>query len=101
MLSTAIPLPVAAIREYCRTQPIDRLSVFGSVLRDDFTPESDVDLLVVFTPGARVTYFDMHYMQEALTEMIGRRVDLRTPKELSRYFVDDVLARAQVIYERE
>ncbi len=100
MLKTAIPLPVRAIRSYCQTAPIQRLSLFGSVLRSDFNNTSDVDLLIEFTPEARITYFDMHEMQEAFSGMIGRTVDLRTPKELSDYFIDDVLAYAEVIYER-
>jgi len=73
MSETTISLPVDAIRTYCRTQPIQRLAVFGSVLRDDFTPTSDVDLLVEFKPQAKITYFDLFDIQQALTALIGRK----------------------------
>jgi len=99
MRNTAISLPIREIHAYCRTKPIARLSVFGSVLRDDFTAESDVDLLVEFQKGARITYLDMYDMQRALAEVIGRDVDLLTPKAISEYFMDDVQANAKVIYE--
>lgn len=64
--------------------------MFGSVLRDDFRPDSDVDVLVEFEPAARVGYFEMSRMELELSELLGRRVDLRTPAELSRYFRDRV-----------
>lgn len=82
------------VTEFCRRNRVRRLSFFGSVLRDDFGPASDVDVLVEFEPGATVGYFSMSRMEQELTEMFGRRVDLRTPKELSRYFRDQVLADA-------
>ena len=75
-----------------------RLSLFGSVLREDFRPDSDVDMLVEFEPGAVVTLLDMARMEIELAEMIGRAVDMRTPAELSRYFRDDVVASAEVQY---
>ena len=71
-----------------------RLAFFGSVLRGDFSPESDVDVLVEFLPEARVSLFDMARMQNELSTIIGRAVDLRTLQELSRYFRDDVAAEA-------
>lgn len=83
---------------FCRRNHISRLSVFGSALRDDFGPESDLDLLVEFEPGAVVTLLDMARMEIDLSQMIGRKVDLRTPEELSRYFRDEVLATAVVQY---
>jgi len=95
-----INLPVQAIEQYCESQPIQKLSVFGSVLRDDFTVDSDIDLLAEFQPSAKITYFDLFEMQEAFSSMIGRTVDLRTPQELSLYFRQDVLDNAMVIYER-
>jgi len=95
-----IAIPQEDIRRYCETQPIRRLSVFGSVLREDFTATSDVDVLVEFLPEARVTYFDLFYMQEALEGLIGREVDLLTPGALSEYFRDDVMAQAVAVYER-
>ncbi len=83
---------------FCRGNQIRRLSVFGSALRDDFGPDSDVDILVEFADDAVVTLLDMARMEIELSEMIGRQVDMRTPQELSRYFRDEVLATAVVQY---
>jgi len=83
---------------FCRRNEIRRLSVFGSALRDDFGPDSDVDILVEFADDAVVTLLDMSRMEIELSEMLGRQVDLRTPQELSRYFRDQVLATAVVQY---
>jgi len=84
------------VREFCRRNPIQRLAFFGSALRDDFGPESDVDVLVELTPQAQVTLLDMVRTQDELSEIIGRRVDLRTRGFLSRYFRDEVVAEAEV-----
>ena len=78
-----------------------RMSVFGSVLRDDFRPDSDVDILVEFEPEAHVGYFGLAGMEHELSELLGRKVDLRTPAELSRYFRQRVVDGAEVIYERK
>ena len=75
-----------------------RLALFGSVLRDDFRPDSGVDVLVEFVPEARAGLFEMARMQEELEVLVGRRVDLRTPAELSRYFRDEVVASAEIQY---
>lgn len=96
----AIALPIDAIRAYCAGQPIHRLAVFGSVLRADFSPDSDVDLLVEYVPGVPVTYLDMAGQEIDLGEIVGRKIDLRTPAELSPYFRQQVIESAQVIYER-
>ncbi len=93
-----IELPFDQIEAFCRRNPIRKLSLFGSILRDDFQPESDVDMLVEFTPGAKVGYFDLARMEIELTEIVGRKVDLRTPAELSQYFRQKVINTAQVIY---
>ena len=86
------------IAEFCRSNHIRKLSLFGSALRDDFGPDSDVDILVEFAADARVTLLDMVRMELELAELIGQQVDLRTPQELSRYFRDKVLATAVVQY---
>lgn len=83
---------------FCLRHGLRKLSFFGSVLRDDFRPDSDVDVLVEFRPGIRAGYLTMAAMERELTALLGRRVDLRTPNELSRYFRDDVLRRAEVHY---
>ncbi len=79
---------------------IRKLAVFGSVLRDDFASDSDIDLLVEYLPEQRVTFLDMVQQEAQLTALMGRQVDLRTPMELSRHFRKAVLDSAQVIYER-
>ena len=84
------------IADFCRRNRLARLSFFGSVLRDDFGPQSDVDVLVEFTPEAQVTLLDMVRVQDELSAIIGRRIDLRTKGFLSRYFRDDVVAEAEV-----
>jgi hypothetical protein len=84
---------------FCRKNGIRRLSVFGSVLTDRFSDASDVDLLVEFLPGERVGYIRMAAMERELSQMFsGRKVDLRTPGELSRYFRDEVRRSAVVQY---
>jgi predicted nucleotidyltransferase len=92
-----IALDPNKVAEFCRRNHILRLSLFGSVLRDDFTPESDVDMLVEFavgkTPG--LAFFGM---QDDLSALIGRKVDLNTPQCLSKYFRDEVLAEAVPVY---
>ncbi|WP_017716379.1 nucleotidyltransferase family protein [Kamptonema formosum] len=93
-----IHIPHDRIAEFCRRNHISKLSLFGSVLRSDFRPDSDVDMLVEFEPGQKVGFFKLAGMEIELTEMLGRKVDLRTPGELSRYFRQKVLDSAQVIY---
>jgi len=92
-----IEIPHERIADFCRRRQIRWLALFGSVLRDDFRPDSDVDILVEFEPGTRLgfAFFDA---QEELSQIIGRRVDLRTPRELSKYFRDEVLAEAEDVY---
>ena len=86
------------IKAFCRNRRIASLALFGSVLTPNFTTSSDVDMLVRFEENYTPTLLDLADMQFELTDMIGREVDLRTPNELSRYFRDDVIAKAQVIY---
>ena len=83
--------------DFCRTHHIRKLAFFGSVLRDDFRPNSDVDVLVEFEPGHRVG-LSFFQIQEELSKMLGRQVDLNTPGFLSRYFRDEVIREAQVQY---
>ena len=97
-MSARIEIPKDQIAEFCRRNHIRRLAFFGSVLRDDFTPESDVDVLVEFEPGARVglRFFGM---ERELSEILGHKVDLNTPGFLSKYFRDEVIAEAEVLYD--
>lgn len=84
--------------EFCRRHGVRRLALFGSILGPDFGPQSDVDLLVEFLPGTRVGYLAMARLERELGQMLGRRVDLRTPAELSRYFRDEVMGKSVVQY---
>ncbi len=94
-----IALPKDKIADFCRRHHIRRLSVFGSALREDFAPDSDVDVLVEFEKGQEpgFAFFDM---QDELSELLGRKVELHTPNFLSRYFRDTVLTEAEVQYVR-
>jgi len=85
------------IAEFCRRHHIRKLSLFGSVLRSDFGPESDIDVLVEFEPG-HVPGFAFFAMEEELSRIVGRKVDLNTPGFLSPYFRDQVLSEAEVQY---
>lgn len=93
-----IDIPNDRIAEFCLRHRIRRLSLFGSILRDDFRPQSDIDVLVEFEPDAR-TGFAFFGMQEELSEILGRKVDLSTPGFLSKYFRDEILREAQVLYD--
>ncbi len=99
-MSVQIEIPHIALAEFCERNHIRRLSLFGSVLREDFGPQSDVDVLVEFEPDATVGLLAMAEMEEELSTILGRRTDLRTPGELSRYFRDEVLAAAETQYVR-
>lgn len=85
------------IAEFCRRHRIRRLALFGSVLRDDFGPGSDVDVLVEFEDG-HAPGLAFFAMEKELSGILGRKVDLNTPRFLSRYFRDDVLAEAEDQY---
>jgi hypothetical protein len=93
-----IPIDNDRIAEFCRRNKIRRLAFFGSVLRDDFGPGSDVDVLVEFGPDAGVGFFAIARMQDELSAILGRPVDLCTQKGLSRYFRDRVVREAEVAY---
>jgi predicted nucleotidyltransferase len=93
-----IEMPREKLSEFCRRHRIRKMSLFGSVLRDDFRPESDVDVLVEFEPGAR-TGFRFFVMQEELSEILGRKVDLHTLGFLSKEIREQVLAEAEVQYD--
>lgn len=98
MMYHGIDVPKARVAEFCRKYHIAHLSFFGSILREDFGPESDVDVLVEFEPGRTPGLLRMAGIEIELSELLGRTVDMRTPAELSRHFRDDVLKEAQVHY---
>jgi len=94
-----IDAPAPRIAAFCRRHHIRKLAFFGSVLRDDFMPDSDVDVLVEFEPGHVPGLFRLAGMELELSEILGgRKVDLNTPNCLSRYFRDRIIAEAQVQY---
>ena len=94
-------LPVEAISAYCETQPIERLSLFGSALRDELREESDIDLLVEYHPGARVTLLTLAGHEIDLSNLIGRKVDLRMAGEVGKSFRQQVIDSARPIYEKK
>jgi predicted nucleotidyltransferase len=99
MSNSNIKIPGEKIAEFCKRNHIRRLSLFGSVLRDDFSSDSDIDFLVEFEPGKVPGLIRLSRMERELSEILGgRKVDLRTPQDLSIYFREEVLARAEVQY---
>jgi predicted nucleotidyltransferase len=95
-----IELDLDAIADLCERHRLESISLFGSVLRDTFKPESDVDVLFTLRPGVQIGYFALSGMEEELSRLIGRTADMRTPNGLSIYFRADVLAAAEQTYVR-
>ena len=96
-----LEIPHPQVEGFCVRNHIRKLSLFGSILTDHFRPESDVDVLVEFYAGSTITYLDLARMERELSELLARKVDLRTPAELSRYFRERVVSEAGVQYERD
>lgn len=99
LLTDNLSISERALAQFCRRYHIRKLAFFGSVLREDFRPDSDVDVLVEFEPG-HVPGLAFFAIQEELSRLLNRQVELHTPKFLSSYFRDQVLAEAVVQYER-
>ncbi len=97
-MNAMLTLDHARVVEFCQRHRIRKLSLFGSVLRDDFRPDSDVDVLVEFEPGYAIGLIRLAGIELELAEIVGRKVDLRTPADLSRYFRQEVLNSAEVQY---
>ncbi len=97
-----IQFPKEKVAEFCRLHHIRRLAVFGSALRSDFNENSDIDILVEFEPEHIPGLFGIARMERELSNLLGgRKVDVRTPEDLSRYFRQDVLNEAEVQYAQE
>ena len=97
-----LKLPREKLAAFCKRYHIRRLSLFGSALTGDLSPESDIDFLVEFERGYVPTLLKMAQMERELSKLLGgRKVDLRTPEELSRYFREEVLQEAEVQYAQE
>jgi predicted nucleotidyltransferase len=99
MTPPRLNVPQAEIAEWCRRNGVIKLSLFGSILTGAFTPTSDIDVLVEFEPGRPVGLLQMAAMERELSvHFEGRKIDLRTPGELSRYFRQQVMDTAAVQY---
>ena len=98
-MNPKVRIPRKEIQDFCRRNHIVRLSLFGSVLTPNFGPESDIDILVEFESGQSPGFLRLAALENELSALFGaRKVDLRTPQELSRYFRDEVIASAEVQY---
>ncbi len=93
-----ILVPMDAVADFCRLHRVRELALFGSVLRDDFTPESDVDVLIDFLPETRITLFGLSRLQTDLESLFRRKVDLVMKSALHPVIADEVLASRQVLY---
>jgi predicted nucleotidyltransferase len=101
MKKTRLPIDDGTLAGFCDRHGIRKLSLFGSMLRHAERPDSDVDLLVEFEPGAKPGLIALASIEDELSQLLGgRRVDLRTAEDLSRYFRDDVVRTAEVQYAR-
>ena len=98
MAEPQIAIPQDKIVDFCRRNQVRTISLFGSVLREDFGPESDIDVLIEFEPEARVGFMALGRMQRELAELLGRRVDLVPRDGLKPLIRDNVLDSAQVLY---
>ncbi|WP_343221797.1 nucleotidyltransferase family protein [Methanocalculus chunghsingensis] len=97
--NSRIPIPYKEIATFCRKYHIRSLALFGSVLREDFSRGSDIDILIEFEKGKTPGFFTIFSMEEELSELFGgRKIDIRTPEDLSRYFRDDVISSCEVCY---
>jgi predicted nucleotidyltransferase len=99
MSEAMISIPKDIIAEFCQRNQVRRLSLFGSVLREDFSPDSDVDILVEFEPGTRIGLIRLSGLEIELGKIVGRKVDLNTPGFLSKYYRDQILTEADVQYD--
>ena len=93
-----IDVPRGLIADFCGRHHIRWLALFGSVLRDDFRPDSDIDVLVELEPGYRYTYFTLAQIEDDLSGLLGRRVDLHMVKTLHPFLRDKVLGQAETLY---
>jgi predicted nucleotidyltransferase len=99
-MTAALPIPRAEIQSFCRRNGVRRLALFGSVLTPRFGPESDVDILIEFQQDKAVGFFQFARMEHELSRLFGdRKVDLRTPNDLSIYFRDEVKGNSLVAYD--
>jgi predicted nucleotidyltransferase len=98
MANSKIRIPKRKIRDFCQRYDVQRLALFGSVVRGDFRPDSDIDVLVVFNPSARVTFLTLGRMKRELSEIFQRPVDLVPQDGLKPAIREIVLSSAQEVY---
>lgn len=99
-MNANIDIPISRIEDFCRRHHIQRLAFFGSVLRDDFSPDSDVDVLVEFEPDAQVGLITLAGMEIELSNILKRRAEMHTTQSLNPHFRDEVLDLAETQYEQ-
>ncbi len=97
-MSPQVVIDKTRLAEFCRRHHIRKLSFFGSVLGDSFRPDSDVDVLVEFEPEHVPGLLTLAGLEIELSDLLGRKADVRTAEDLSRYFRDEVVAKAQLLY---
>jgi hypothetical protein len=99
MVDPSSLLPMKKIESFCKEHPsIHKLSLFGSALSGSLRKDSDIDLLVEFEPGETPSLFTLINLEDELTDLLGRKTDLRTQEELSRYFRDEIVTHARSLY---
>lgn len=98
-LAPGVTIDDDVLKAFCRTNGVRRLGLFGSALRGELRPDSDIDLLVDFEPGRVPGLLHLAALELELAELLGREVDLRTPADLSRHFRDEVSTSARVLYD--
>ncbi|NLV43891.1 MAG: nucleotidyltransferase family protein [Candidatus Hydrogenedentes bacterium] len=94
-----ISMSTELLREFCEKHHINRLALFGSVLREDFSSQSDIDILVEFAPGEAVGYIRLGTIEAELSDLLGRKVDLNLKESLNPLFRDQVISEARVLYD--
>ena len=103
-MNARIEIPAENVAEFCKRNQILRLALFGSVLRDDFAPDSDVDALVEFEPDARVGYFALGRMETELGDILGRKTDMQTFRGIERspnwLLREEILGSAEAVYDQ-
>jgi predicted nucleotidyltransferase len=97
----SVPLEQEQLVTFCQQHPIRKLTFFSSILRADFTDNSDIDLLVEFLPNAKLCYSELVRIENELTELLGRKADSRTPRELSQHFRQEVIDEAVMQYVKD
>ena len=98
-MSPRLPIPRDKVAAFCKKHGIQKFSLFGSVLRDDFGPESDVDVLAEFEPGARFTLIDLMAMQRELTEIVGRKAEIFEFRSLRPWMQEAVAGSMELFHE--